>query len=236
MHLVVALLLSTAPAPDATAELTPLLGIPYVNDEVLDERGRWTYFARQEETAPGPGLNCSGFVVSATRRLLRDSRTLDESKRDRLGDSGPDAGLGEDWDFGWDLVMNLSEGHPRRVVLPEGVEDVDSQDARTKRGFPVDDPVAWKKVLPRLRRGVVYLASLSRKAKRLEHHHVALLLKDASGRVWFYQTLPKGRSHRLDLTSPKGFERMQGMFGAAVKVLLVEVELAAAADAGTRAP
>jgi hypothetical protein len=53
---------------------------------------------------------------------------------------------------------------------------------------------------------------------------VVLLLKDVAGRAWLYQTLPKGHSHRLDISSAGGLTRMQGMFGKGVRILLVEVE------------
>jgi len=226
-------LLAAAPAPaptlarEPTAELLGLLGIQYVDDAALDEKGRWTFFAHPEKTAPSPGLNCSGFVMAAAQRVLDCKLTLAEATRDRLGDSGDGAPLGKDWDFGWDLVMNLSEGHSRAVVLPQGNQEIEGGDGRSMRGFAIDDAKAWKKVLSRLRTDRIYLASLSRVRKHLEHHHVAMILKDAAGKVWFYQTLPKGKSHRLDLTSTKGFDRMQGMFGKGIRILILEVEPAA---------
>ena len=213
------------PERDLTLELAPLLAVPYVNDEVRDETGRWTFFEHPETTAPGPGLNCSGFVVTAARQLLGRSPTLAEATRDRLGDSGDDAPFGKDWDFGFDLVLNLSEGLPRVALVPQGDQPLEGLDGQALRGFPIDDAAAWKKIFPRLREGRVYLASLSRHlGKKLQHHHVAVLLRDAKGRVWFYQTLPKGRSHRLELTSPQGFARLQQMFGAGIQILLIEVQ------------
>lgn len=221
-------LLAAEPEKDLTAELRGLLSIAYLNDEVRDETGRWTYFAHPELTAPGPGLNCSGFVVTASRQLLGRSPTLAEATRDRLGDSGDDAPFGKDWDFGFDLVMNLSEGLPRTVLLPASDQalDGDGIDGTSHRGFAFDDAVAWKRVLPRVRLGRVYLASLSRHfGKGLQHHHVALLLRDSAGKVWFYQTLPKGRSHRIEVTSPAGFATLQKMFGHGISLLLVEVQV-----------
>jgi hypothetical protein len=224
--LLLAAVLLAAPQPPA-GDLTPaardLLGIAYVDDAALDAEGRWTFFAHPETTATGPGLNCSGFLVAAAQRLLGRKMSLAEATHDRLGDSGDGAALGKDWDFGWDLVMNLSEGLPRRALLPEGEQDLAGQTGATARGFALDDERGWKKILARLASDRVYLASLSRQGRRLEHYHVAFLLKDAAGRSWFYQTLPKGRSHRLELSSTPGLQRMQAMFGKGLRILVLEV-------------
>ena len=219
---------SPAAARDFTPGLRDLIGIGYVNDAALDETGRWTFFEHPEKTADAPGLNCSGFVLAAAQRLLGCKLTLAQATHDRLGDSGDESPLGKDWDFGFDLVLNLSEGLARRAVLPDGTEEIAGQDGRALRGFAIDDEKAWGKVLPRLKPGFVYLASMSRVRKHLEHHHVTVLLKDAQGRAWFYQTLPKGHGHRLDLSSPAGYTRMQSMFGPGIRILIVEVEPPAA--------
>lgn len=215
-----------APAPpDVPEALRDLMGIPYVNDEVLDESGRWTFFAKPETVADSPGLNCSGFVYAAAQRLLHKKLTVAEAKRDRLGDSGPGSKLGEDWDFGWDLLMNLSEGLERRILLPEGPKPAGLDVASTEKGFVADDAAAWKKVLPQVKAGRLYLASIIRhKHGRLEHGHVAFLVRDEAGRVWLYQTLPHGKSHRLNLTSEGGLRRLGGMFGKGVRLFLLEVE------------
>ena len=44
---------------DLCPRLQKLLGVPYVEDAVLDERGRWTSFAHPETELPEPGLNLS---------------------------------------------------------------------------------------------------------------------------------------------------------------------------------
>ncbi|HEY3446246.1 MAG TPA: hypothetical protein VGK67_07765 [Myxococcales bacterium] len=214
-----------APAPtDVPEPLRELMGLPYVNDEVLDENGRWTFFAKPETVADSPGLNCSGFVYAATGRLLHRTLTVAQAKRDRLGDSGPGSKLGEDWDFGWDLLMNLSDGLERRILLPEGPKEAGLDVARTEKGFVADDTAAWKKLLPQIKEGRVYLASIIRqKHGRLEHGHVAFLVRDGAGRVWLYQTLPHGKSHRLNLTSEGGLGRLKGMFGMGVRMFLLEV-------------
>ncbi|WLT32482.1 hypothetical protein [Geothrix sp. PMB-07] len=139
---------------DLSLKLRPLLGIPYAEDVGLDERGRWAHFSRPDQTLDQPGLNCSGFLVAAARRLLGYGGTLVDAGRDRLGDSGPTAKEGPDWDFGWDLVLNLSEGHARRWVLPAGdapLPGLASQSARSLAGFRVQDRDAWARLSSRWR-------------------------------------------------------------------------------------
>jgi hypothetical protein len=199
--------------------------IPYVEDGVLDKRGRWTSFMHPETSLLRPGLNCSGFVVAAARRLLTCDLNLEQITRDRLGDSGEGAPLGKDWDFGWDLLLNLSEGHARRWILPEGTRPVGPEDGQSLRGFRVQDAEAWARIFPRMKRDRVYLASLRRtQSGRVRHHHVALLLLDSVGRTWWYQTLPGGRSHRLEISTALGFARLCTMFGPQEGILLLEVD------------
>ena len=206
-------------------DIQDLLSIPYVNDAVLDERGRWTTFTHPETTLPSPGLNCSGFTIACARRLLGFSGTVDEATRDRLGDSGKEAQQGQDWDFAWDLILNLSEGRSRRVLLPEGEARIQGANGLTLRGFEIRDVAAWEKVLPRMRPTCVYLCSISRTTKRgcVQHHHAVLLLRDDRG-VWLVQTLPKGHSSCLNISSEAGFARMQAMFAGKQRILILEVE------------
>ncbi|MEJ2716140.1 MAG: hypothetical protein P8182_03240, partial [Deltaproteobacteria bacterium] len=86
------------------------LGIPYRDDGVLDSRGRFTTFNRPDEIYSTPGMNCSGLVLSVSRFLLNKNFTLTEASRDRQNNSGPGAAFGKDWDFGLDLILNLTDG------------------------------------------------------------------------------------------------------------------------------
>lgn len=210
---------------DLAGKVRDLLGIPYVDDAGLDERGRWAHFSQPDQVLDRPGLNCSGFLVAAARRLLGYGGSLAEAGRDRLRDSGPGAEGGPDWDFGWDLVLNLSEGHSRRWVLPGGNRPAPGASARALSGFRVQDREAWAQLSSWWRPDRVYLATLQRgSGSRLRHHHVALLLKDVSGGLGYYQTLPGGHVHRLALDTPAGLDRLCAMFGPGERVLLLEVE------------
>lgn len=207
------------------AKVRALLGIPYAEDAGLDEQGRWARFTQLNQVLERPGLNCSGFLVAAARRLLGFAGTLAEAGRDRLGDSGPGAEGGPDWDFGWDLVLNLSEGHPRRWVLPTGDRTAPGSDGRALPGFRVQDREAWAALSSRWRSQQVYLATLHRgRGRTLRHHHVGLLLKDTSGGLGFYQTLPGGRVHRLSLDTTQGLDRLCAMFGPGERILILEVQ------------
>ncbi len=217
----VGLLLPAQSLPD---RLTPILGVRYVVDAGEDEQGRCVLFSKPSAALPSRGYNCSGFVVAASRRLLGFQGSLADAARDRLGDSGPQAPLGQDWDFGWDLVLNLSEGHDRHWLAPDGPQSV-AGDGRASRGFRVQDDAAWAVLRSKLREDWVYLAVFNRVQRgRLRHHHVGVILKDGASRIWFYQTLPQGHSHRLALDSPAGMTRLKEMFGPGERLQLLAVD------------
>lgn len=217
--------LPKAPHPtDPCARLRPLLGTPYVDDAVTDAAGRTVTFRQPDQPLPAPGLNCSGFVVEAARRLLGFRGSPAVAARDRRGDSGPGAPAGPDWDFGYDLALNLSEGHARRWLAGDGTQGADPG-ASGLQGWPVRDPLAWRRaseaLAPRAVALAVFIRGLPGGGRRF--HHVGLVLKDRAGRSWFYQTLPKGRVHRLDLDSAEGFARLCAMFGPGERVALLAV-------------
>lgn len=212
----------TLVAQSPVDRLGPLLGIPYRVDGVEDARGRFVTFAAPEVPRATAGLNCSGLVVGAARRLLGYTGDPAPAARDRLGDSGAGAPRGADWDFGWDLVLNLSEGLDRQWLTPEGPRPL-AEDAGRVRGFGVHEAPAWEALRPRLRSERVYLVVFNRgQGARMRHHHVGVVLK-AGARVWFYQTLPGGRAHRLDLASPPGMARLRAMFGPGERVRILEI-------------
>ena len=209
----------SAPSLPFSYQVQDLLGIPYVPDAVRDQRGRWTFFDHPERTLELPGLNCSGLTYAIAHTLLNCDLSPSEAGASRLGDRREPSKF-KDWNFGLDLILNLSEGLPRRFLLPQGAMEVSGG----SEGFPLDDIEAWAKVLPRMRQDRVYLVSISRHRGHIQHYHTAVILKDLSG-TWFYQTLPGGHSHRLNLALPQGLDRIRQMFGSGKKILLLEVEL-----------
>lgn len=224
--------LASAITKDSSPEqvLTAFLGIPYRFDGAVDEFGRYSTFADSSRVYPTPGLNCSGLVLAASRFLLGKNITLAQAVKDRLGDSGPGSPNGEDWDFGWDLIMNISEGFSRSLLLPGGKsQDPATATGFSPRGYDIQHPATWRELSGRLEPGYLYLVSLNvegrRKGYGLQHYHVGLIHVDNAGRAWFYQTTGKGAvSNRRDLKSPEGQDSFKKAFansGDKRKMMLV---------------
>ncbi|MBI4961920.1 MAG: hypothetical protein HY913_01450 [Desulfomonile tiedjei] len=210
------------------------LGIPYRDDGALDGEGHFTTFADPDKFFETPGLNCSGLVVSACRFLLDKNWTLEQVTRDRQGNSGPGSALGKDWDFGWDLVMNLTEGRSRKVIMPDGrAYSVENFDGTTLVGFDLNDMQAWQRVMAQMKPGRAYLGSISKPTKKkgykLLHYHVVLMLPDGKGGVWLYHATHRSNVHRMNLNSPQGMNRLMSQFRGdrddSKKILVVEAVL-----------
>jgi hypothetical protein len=225
--------LSTASTAQAMADA--FLNIPYVDDATVDEHGRFTLFEHPETTLPSPSLNCSGFTLSVSRFLLQKNIPLDAARADTGGDSGPGSPSGHDWDFGFDLIRNITRGLPRRAILPGGeTPDLDAATGLGLRGFPIADTAAWGRVMPRLRPGHVYLASISKPVKTkgyaLLHYHVGLIVPGRDGTFAFYHATPKSGAHRVSLAAPQGLTQLQAQFRDKSPnekyILLIEAPLA----------
>lgn len=222
-------------ASDAAGVLQPLLGIPYRDDGTIDDAGRYTLFADRTRLFPSPGLNCSGFVLQGARLLLGRPLTLDAVTRDRLGDSGPGAALGQDWDFGWDLIMNIAEGLPCSMLLPDGqTGDLRTATGKGPRGYDIHAAAFWAELPGRIRPGYLYLASFSKDSGRrpyaLLHYHVGLFIRAADGTLWYYHTTHgSGKSFRMNLSTDEGRNRFLRSFSNTGKVrkmlLLLELPL-----------
>ena len=205
------------------------LDLPYRNDGAVNASGQYTLFADQSKTFPTPGLNCSGYVLEASRFLLRKNFTLPEAIKDRLGDSGPGSPHGEDWDFGWDLIMNISEGFPRTLLMPGGVSQDPAGTTGFLRGYDIQTPATWKELPGRLQPGYLYLVSINVESRRkgygLQHYHVGLIHVADTGEAWFYQTTGKGSQvNRRDLKTTAGQESFKQSFansGNKRKMMLV---------------
>jgi len=224
-------------APDTTADAVAgsLLGLPYRTDGAVTATGEYTLFADQTQRFSTPGLNCSGLTLELSRRLLGSSITLDEAIRDRLGDSGPDSPHGEDWDFGWDLIMNISEGFPRRFLLP-GFETLDptGTDGFSPRGYDIHAIDTQRELPVRFVQGRLYLISINvernRKGYGLQHYHVGVVHVAPDGRAWFYQTTSQsGKVNRRDLRSAQGWDSFAKSFANTGRhrrmMLVLEVDL-----------
>lgn len=196
--------------------LTLFLGIPYRPDGMINDFGQYALFRTPDTPLPLPGLNCSGFVLAASRLLTRTNIPTADAVRDRLNDSGPASPLGHDWDFGFDLIMNIAEAAHGALVLPHG----DVPAGISGRNAAAWDPHAGTfaaELFPRLRPGFFYLTSFSRHATpgapaRL-HYHVGLICPGASGALWHYSTTRAGKAViRLDLADPAGLAQFRHSF------------------------
>jgi hypothetical protein len=210
------------------------LGIAYRDDGALDAQGHFTTFAHPDRLYDTPGLNCSGFVVSVSRFLFNKNWTLAQVTKDRLGDSGPNSPLGKDWDFGWNLILNLTDGRPRRVVMPDGRDyPIEGANGATLRGFSLHDQAAWRKILRQMHFGHAYLASISKSEKDrgypVLHYHVVLMLPDSHGGIWLYHATRRSHVHKMNLATPQGMGRFMSEFrdyrGNIKKILIIEAAL-----------
>ncbi|MDL2216964.1 hypothetical protein LJB81_04470 [Desulfovibrio sp. OttesenSCG-928-M14] len=223
--------LALACEPDNILEA--FLGLPYRPDGAVNEAGEYSLFAARDRRFDSPGLNCSGLVLAAVRFLFNRNISLDEAVRDRLGDSGPGAPMGQDWDFGWDLILNVSEGLERRFLLPGGQSlDPAAASGIEPLGWDLNDKALWRELPPCFRPGHVYLISMSMQARTagygLQHYHLGLAHVDSLGRAWFYQTTGRGgAANRRDLNSAKGRASFMRAFasGSPKKILVLEVRL-----------
>lgn len=210
------------------------LGIPYRDDGALDDQGRFTTFDQPDRFFDTPGLNCSGLVLSVSRFLFDKNWTLAEARRDRQSNSGPGASLGKDWDFGFDLVMNLTDGVQRRAIMPDGGRvDLDTADGTNSRGFRLDDQNAWARVISQMKPGYAYLGDISKPTRepgyKLIHYHVVIAIPNDRGEVWLYHATQRSNVHKININSPQGLSRFMGQFRGAradtKDILIVEAKL-----------
>lgn len=193
----------------AIETLNSFLGVPYRDDGALNLKGENTLFANPSARFDSPGLNCSGFVLSAARAILNKPISIEDAKLDRLEDSGPGSRYGEDWDFGWDLILNISEGFERYYLNPNGTKpDPTRLNGFDARGYDFHATGALEKLLSRLEKNRLYLLSFNRDTKargyKLMHYHVGLIMLDNNGDALMYQTTTQSRKvYKRNISKPK---------------------------------
>ncbi|MCD6527408.1 MAG: hypothetical protein J7K75_10495 [Desulfuromonas sp.] len=179
---------------------------PYRPDGAIDQRGDFTFFADQQTILSTPGLNCSGFVVAFCRYFLKRNYHLNDVVIDRMADSGFGAEQGEDWDFGYDLILNLTEGMERKVMLPFGqTAAIDGSDGAGLRGFALHDLGAWADVMARMTANHLYLFSMSKpvnfKNYKILHHHVGVIVMDDEKHLWLGHATTKAGVVSMDISN-----------------------------------
>lgn len=214
---------TTAKSVAPATVLESFLGIAYRNDGVINDTGQFATFNAPDVVLAGPGLNCSGFVLAASRAVLRAPIPVAAAQRDRLHDSGPTSPHGHDWDFGFDLIMNIGEQFPHALLLSpdhtasRSVSGPPSEQA-TGKTAPSFDPHGpeIEALLPRIGTDALYLVSFSKHttpdAPPRLHYHTALIAREGSA-VWLYSTTrASGKVVRMDLASPGGLARFRKSF------------------------
>ncbi|RLA90667.1 MAG: hypothetical protein DRG20_02910 [Deltaproteobacteria bacterium] len=193
--------------------LDHFIGIPYRDDGVINIYGKFATWNDLSHTFNTPGLNCSGFVLSSSRFVFMKNFDPAFMKRDRLNDSYKGAPLGKDWDFGWDLIMNIAEDYHPLVLLPEGKKEIPKEaNGLNLRGFDIHDKRSWRKIFPMIHLDNFYLATLSKKGNKgyiIMHHHTFCLLKDQKGAVWVYSSSKKNPNRGV--AKIEIFPHMQGL-------------------------
>ncbi len=215
--------------------LDQFVGMPYRSDGVTDDMGRYIVYAQPTTILPTPGFNCSGLVIQASRFLLQKNISLQQAFTDRLHDSAKGSDLGHDWDFGWDLIMNLSEGFTRTIFLPNFTTIAPEQaTGLSPRGFDLHAAATWPELLKRFRTGHIYLISFSKDTKQkgysMLHYHVGVVYKANEKEVWMYQTTTTGtKANRRNLATKAGLQEFLHAFansgGVKKHIIVLEVAL-----------
>ena len=205
-----------APATSANAAtlLAPLLNIPYRADGAITREGAYTTFANPSKQFTTPGLNCSGFVLAASRLLISTPLTVENAGYDRWNDSGPDSPHGHDWDYGWDLVSNivgsLDKTAKARFLVPKGGYDNPLLlDGFAAKGYDLHAQGQLDAALARMKQHHLYLISFNKSKARAphipQHYHVGFIVLNEQNAPLLYQTTTqRKRSYVRNLATAQG--------------------------------
>lgn len=222
------------PPAALTGALSRFLGTPFREDGALNQAGQWATFNHPEQISEQPGFNCSGFTVAAARELLGRNFNLTEASCDRRGDSGPGAELGQDWDFGLDIILNLAEDYPHRFLPePENREGPPLIPLRPGRslgwGLSLHSP-DFEALLKRLQPGNFAFFTFSKPNGRfpagVSYYHTGLIIPEPP-HIWLYHCTLGAKTYRVDLASAEGLARLRRHFKPITngerRVFMVEV-------------
>ncbi len=173
--------------------------------------------------------------MAAAREIFGRPIDLTEINRDRRGDSGPGSPLGQDWDFGLDLILNLAEGHRHRF-LPEPADPAAEPriplGPRRALGWGVSlHGPEFEEQLAALEPGRVGFFVFSRPDGRfpagVAYYHVGVIIPEGRA-IWLYHTTAGAKTHRLNLADPAGLDRLRRHFkpiqNGERRVFILEVE------------
>ncbi|MDR2301497.1 MAG: hypothetical protein LBF38_05595 [Deltaproteobacteria bacterium] len=196
--------------------LQAFIGIPFRVDGVVNDQGEWATWNRPETVLKGSGFNCSGFLLEAVRHLTGRNVSIAQAIFDRDDDSGPDSELGLDWDYGLDILMNLSGATLADLIpAPESDKYQTNQAGRPEGlGLDINGP-GFPDLIENLPKGL-YLFAISKPDRRfkggLSYYHVGVIHADDLGNVWIYQSTARARTHRLNLNNPAGIAAIRRYF------------------------
>ncbi len=177
--------------------LEPLLDIDYRIDGVTNIKEEYTVFSDTSKIYKRAGLNCSGFVLAGARQLLGKSITISEAIKDTNQNSDKNSSLGEDWDFGRDLILNIAKPFNHRFL---NYEDIDTNSS-TSDGIRLNDHVAWSDMFKRMKKDNIYLTAFSKNVNKngykALYYHVGIIIKDDNSNIWLYHSTPKSGVHRV---------------------------------------
>ncbi|MDR2405789.1 MAG: hypothetical protein LBE27_05405 [Deltaproteobacteria bacterium] len=195
--------------------LQPFLGLPYRVDGTVSDEGYWTLWAQTERHFKTPGLNCSGFLISAARLLLRENFPLSMAKNDFFRDSGPSSPWGEDWDFGLDVALNLAGWNSPMLPAVTGPTLITNEYGRkTGLGVNIHSP-DFQPLIESLKPNSIYFFAISKPDRRfasgLSYYHNGLVLVKENSANMYHATRRAG-VHRLDLKNPKSLASFRANF------------------------
>lgn len=207
--------------------LEPLLGIKYRIDGTTNADEKYTLFANTSKIYKKAGLNCSGFVLTAMKQLLGKTITIDEAKKDINKNSNTNSSMGQDWDFGRDLIQNISQGYNSNYL---SIKDI-NPNSLTGDGIKIYDLKAWKYVFRQIKKDNIYLLAFSKqtnmKGYKIIYHHVGIIIKDNNKNIWLYHATQKNGAHRVWLDYDKKMTPFRKEFAKDIKssrkVLILEI-------------
>ncbi|MDR1051985.1 MAG: hypothetical protein LBP95_13145 [Deltaproteobacteria bacterium] len=236
-----------APYPEGADRQTVLASfnrVPFRVDGAVSDAGEWATWQNPGAPLRSPGFNCSGYVVEAVRHLAGTNVPLAAALRDRDGDSGPDSELGEDWDFGLDLVQNLTGASLGDLLPPAEFKIQENKSGRPEGvGLDINGPL-FPELLAGLARPATYLFVISKPDRAfkggLSYYHVGVLDADRDGNLWFYQATARVGVHRLNLGDAAGVATFRRYFppirGAERRIALARLNLSDAPRPAPMAP
>ncbi|MDR1677842.1 MAG: hypothetical protein LBS44_05555 [Deltaproteobacteria bacterium] len=202
---------------DRETVLQVFMSLPYREDGVVTDDGRWATWNAPDHTLTGPGFNCSGYLLEVIRHLSHRNISLNEANFDRGGDSGPDSEYGLDWDYGLDIILNLSGANFSQLIppSPDNTHQINSKGRPEGLGLDINGP-DFPAMMQSLEPDNIYLFAISKPDRRfkggLSYYHVGMLHTDKAGNIWVYQSTKRTGVHRLNLNNPGGIATIRRYF------------------------